>query len=81
MVVRCTADAWEAAEASEAAVQLPAERHLATWNGHRLHWWWDGREYSPAAIPTSHDRLYIAVNTVGAAFLTALQPRYQQARR
>jgi len=81
MLVRCTADEWDAAEASEGAVQLPAERHLATWNGHRSHWWWDGRDYIAAAIPISHDGLYIAVNTVGAAFLAALQPRYQQVRR
>ena len=80
MLVRCTADEWDAAEASETAIQLPAGRHLATWNGQRSHWWWDGRESIAAAIPATHDGLYIAVNTVGAAFLAALRPRYQQAR-
>ncbi|HEU5099344.1 MAG TPA: hypothetical protein VFU22_10010 [Roseiflexaceae bacterium] len=80
MLVRCTADEWNAAEASETAVQLPTERHLVTWDGHRSLWWWGGRDSIAAAIPATHDGLYIAVNTVGAAFLAALQPRYQQAR-
>jgi hypothetical protein len=77
MVAHCTIEEWQAAEAG-LSVQLPSERHVISWSGLRTQWWQDGRAAIAAAVPDDHDGLFVAVNTVGAAFQAALQPPYRQ---
>jgi|GEM_PF-3924020 len=68
MVVACSEQEWEAAEAAASDVLLPEDRLIAIWQGNRTAWWAEGRAYLATAIPSDHSGLAVTCNRLGATF-------------